>query len=353
MKFFLSFLVFCSVGVFGQNKPSYSWIDSKMAGIPVAATTSISGITDYIAANFKTDDERLRASFIWVASNINYDVATMETIDFSDSPEQKVLKTLKLRKGVCIHYAEVFDAIVKQLGFESKIVEGYTKQFGQVSSLSHAWNIVKSNGKWYFFDPTWAAGTVNKKVFTKKLNTSYFKTPPATMVLTHMPFDYLWQLSNAPISNRRFITGNPKSHLKISNFDCMATIESLNSKSEEIKLFEEIKRIEASEIISPLIESYWSTKKMELAGLRNNGAVEKMNAIIEESNAATALFNDFIFYRNKHFKPMSSDEALLAMITTPKEKVLTCQKKIESLGPVLESNKAMLLSFRKNLAELL
>lgn len=352
MRIITSFFILFSGFAFGQNKENYAAVDAKMAAIPVSETTTPKGISDYIAVNFKTEKDRLRASFYWVASNISYDVANMENIEFSDSSEQKVNKTLKNRKGVCIHYAEVFNTIVKQLGFEAYIVEGYTKQFGKVAALSHAWNVVKSEGKWWFFDSTWGAGSVNKGVFAKKLNNFYFKTPAAAMVATHMPFDYLWQLSSRPISNQSFITGRIIGNTAIGVFDFTSEIEKLKEKSGEIQLFEAIKRIEANGVITYLVESNWSTKKMELVNLRNNSAVEKLNAIIEESNTATALFNDFILYRNKQFKPMQSDDAIRAMILTPKEKVLACQKKLESLGPVLDSNKAMLLSFRKNLTEL-
>lgn len=353
MKNFLGFFIFWVGLLSGQSKENYTLIDAKMRLIPKSATTNSKDIADYISANFKSNNDRLRASFYWVASNISYDVANMETIDFTDNAEQKVAKTLQSRKGVCIHYAEVFDAIIKHLGFESRIIEGYTKQFGKISSLSHAWNIVKSDGKWLFIDPTWGAGTVDKKIFTKKLNNFYFKTPPTAMIATHMPYDYLWQLSNTPITNQSFRNGKADLNQKISPFDFISTIDNLKDKSEEIQLFEAIKRIEANGVISPLIETYWSSKKNELAGLRNNNAIEKLNAIVEESNAATAMFNDFIYYRNKHFKPMQSDETLLAMIMNPKEKVLACQKKLESLGPVSEANKSTVQAFRKNLSQLL
>ncbi|MFY8111097.1 MAG: transglutaminase domain-containing protein, partial [Flavobacterium sp.] len=161
-----------------------------MAKIPKASTKNPKSIADYIATNFKSENEKLRAVFFWVASNISYDVANMENIEFSDTSEQKIDKTLTSRKGVCIHYAELFNAIVSQLGFESEIIKGYTKQFGKVAALSHAWCVVKSEGKWWLFDPTWGAGSVNNGVFTKKLNNFYFKTPPKAMLETHMPFDY-------------------------------------------------------------------------------------------------------------------------------------------------------------------
>ncbi|MCZ8230524.1 transglutaminase domain-containing protein [Flavobacterium sp.] len=324
-----------------------------MAKIPKASTKNTKSIADYIATNFKSENEKLRATFFWVASNISYDVANMENIEFSDTSEQKIDKTLTTRKGVCIHYAELFNAIVSQLGFESEIIEGYTKQFGKVAALPHAWCAVKSDGKWLLFDPTWGAGSVNNGVFAKKLNNFYFKTPPKAMLETHMPFDYLWQLSRYPISNAEFISGKIIVNTAKPVFNFADEIEKLKQKSEEVKLFECISRVEANGVSTKLIKDYFENKKNELSGKRNNQAVEKLNLIVEESNAATAMFNDFIFYRNKKFKPTLSDDTIREMIAAPKAKVVKCQKDLDAIGTLNDSNRATLIAFRKNLSELL
>lgn len=346
-------LFFCALLTFGQTKDNFVLIDAKMAKIPKASTKNPKSIADYIATNFKSENEKLRAAFFWVASNISYDVANMENIEFSDTSEQKIDKTLTTRKGVCIHYAELFNAIVSQLGFESEIIKGYTKQFGKVAALSHAWCVVKSEGKWWLFDPTWGAGSVNNGVFTKKLNNFYFKTPPKAMLETHMPFDYLWQLSRYPISNAEFISGKVVVNPAKPVFNFADEIEKLKQKTDEIKLFECITRIEDNGLSTKLIKDYFENKKNELSGKRNNQAVEKLNLIVEESNAATAMFNDFIFYRNKKFKPTLSDDTIREMIAAPKAKVVKCQKDLDAIGTLNDSNRATLSAFRKNLTELL
>jgi hypothetical protein len=346
-------LFFCALLTFGQTKDNFVLIDAKMAKIPKASTKNTKSIADYIATNFKSENEKLRATFFWVASNISYDVANMENIEFSDTSEQKIDKTLTTRKGVCIHYAELFNAIVSQLGFESEIIEGYTKQFGKVAALPHAWCAVKSDGKWLLFDPTWGAGSVNNGVFAKKLNNFYFKTPPKAMLETHMPFDYLWQLSRYPISNAEFISGKIIVNTAKPVFNFADEIEKLKQKSEEVKLFECISRVEANGVSTKLIKDYFENKKNELSGKRNNQAVEKLNLIVEESNAATAMFNDFIFYRNKKFKPTLSDDTIREMIAAPKAKVVKCQKDLDAIGTLNDSNRATLIAFRKNLSELL
>jgi hypothetical protein len=65
------------------------------------------------------------------------------------------------------------------------------------------------------------------------------------------------------------------------------------------------------------------------------------------------MFNDFIFYRNKKFKPTLSDDTIREMIAAPKAKVVKCQKDLDGIGTLNDSNRATLTAFRKNLADLL
>jgi transglutaminase/protease-like cytokinesis protein 3 len=60
-----------------------------------------------------------------------------------------------------------FNDLAQKSGIQSYIIEGYTKQYGKVSSLAHAWTAAKINNKWYVFDPTWGAGYVNNGKFFK------------------------------------------------------------------------------------------------------------------------------------------------------------------------------------------
>jgi transglutaminase/protease-like cytokinesis protein 3 len=45
--------------------------------------------------------------------------------------------------------------------------------------------------------------------FIKKLNNAYFKVEPAQIIASHIPFDYLWQFLNYPITNGGFMKAKP------------------------------------------------------------------------------------------------------------------------------------------------
>ncbi len=226
------FLFFFSLVSIGQIKTSYAVVDAKMNAISGNSTSSINTIARYINANFKTDKDKIRAAFYWTASNISYDVANMFTVDLEETDHGKIAKTLKTKKGVCSHYASVFNTLVREIGIESYIISGYTKQMGKVDNLAHAWTAAKIDGSWYIFDPTWGAGYVDNGKFYKKLNNTYFKVQPAQIIASHIPFDYLWQFLNYPISNGEFYEGKTQVSKSQKYFDFEKEISKYNASSE-------------------------------------------------------------------------------------------------------------------------
>jgi transglutaminase-like putative cysteine protease len=145
-KISVLFLFFLSLLSFGQINTGYSLVDAKMNAIPSSSTASVGAIASYINANFKSDKDKIRAAFYWTASNISYDVANMFTVGFDETEQDKIAKTLQSKKGVCIHYASVFNALCKEMGIESYVISGYTKQNGKVGNLAHAWTAAKIDG---------------------------------------------------------------------------------------------------------------------------------------------------------------------------------------------------------------
>ena len=153
-------VLFCcfSLLTFGQENASYGLVDAKMNVIPANATVSTDAIVKFINANFKTENDKIRAAFYWTASNISYDVKNMMRQNPFETSQEKIENTLKTRKGVCIDYAEVFKDVLTKIGIETYIIDGYTKQNGKIATLAHSWTAARINNKWYLFDPTWGAG---------------------------------------------------------------------------------------------------------------------------------------------------------------------------------------------------
>jgi hypothetical protein len=350
---YLILSLFLSILSFGQINVGYALLDKQMSNIPKSSTNSTEAIANYINSNFKTDNDKIRAVFYWTATNISYDIANMYAVNFNETPQDKITKTLKTKKGVCIHYAEVFNEISNKIGIKSYIIKGYTKQNGKVGNLSHAWCAAKIDNKWYLFDPTWGSGYVNNGRFFKKLNDYYFKAEPSKLISSHIPFDYLWQFLNYPITNQEFYEGKTQINKSKRFFDFESEITKYNKLSESDKLFDSAARIEKNGVKNAMILERLEGKKKQLTSLRQNTNIEKLNSIVNDFNEAVILLNDFVHYRNNKFKPTFSDDEISSMIQTPKEKLVKCQDAIYTIGAVGNKNASNLASIKKSINDVL
>ncbi|WP_185965887.1 transglutaminase domain-containing protein [Flavobacterium sp. ZT3R18] len=352
MKVVFWFLMF-TVIAFGQTKVTYTLVDSKMDKIPHDLSTTTTGIAEYINTSFKSDNDKVRAAFYWAASNIRYDIENIESIDYKEISQDKIKNAVLTKKGVCIHYAEVFNDIAKRVGVKSYLIYGYTKQNGKIDILAHAWCAAKIDNTWWLFDPTWGAGYVDKKKFFKKINNLHYKVAPSQYIATHMPFDYLWQFLNYPVTNQEFIDGKTKLNKTKPNFDFATQIEEYDRLSDLDQARATLIRMEKNGIKNNLIREMTLSKKSEVDAVQNNEAMAKLQSISDDYNQAIAMFNDFIFYRNNKFKPALPDEAIKAMIETPKEKVVDCQKRIYAIGAYNDANIAAVKSLKNAIIDIL
>lgn len=351
MKYIIYLLFFQTI-LFSQVKSIYAPVEKQMRLIPEQQTKSVQEIASYIQANFKGEELQIKAAYFYVISYISYDVTYNFSTELFSSDEDFVTKTIATNKGVCIHYAKLFKAIVDKLGYQCQIVTGYTKQNNQISNLSHAWCAIKMQDKnWYIFDPTWDSGYVKNEKFVRNLVSKHFKMLPSAAIISHMPFDYLWQFTKEPISNREFYNGKLYDGKPKINFEYQIEIDKYLKLSEIDKAFESSERIQKNEILNDLILEEYNYKKNIFNTTRLNKNVEKFNEIVEEYNIAIVLLNDFIIYRNKEFTPSYADAILLEMIKTPKERLENVQKEFFVLGSIGKENASSYNSLRASISD--
>jgi hypothetical protein len=351
MKYIIYLLFFQTI-LFSQVKSIYAPVEKQMRLIPEQQTKSVQEIASYIQVNFKGEELQIKAAYFYVISSISYDVTYNFSTELFSSDEDFVTKTIATNKGVCIHYAKLFKAIVDKLGYQCQIVTGYTKQNNQISNLSHAWCAIKMQDKnWYIFDPTWDSGYVKNEKFVRNLVSKHFKMLPSAAIISHMPFDYLWQFTKEPISNREFYNGKLYDGKPKINFEYQIEIDKYLKLSEIDKAFESSERIQKNEILNDLILEEYNYKKNIFNTTRLNKNVEKFNEIVEEYNIAIVLLNDFIIYRNKEFTPSYADAILLEMIKTPKERLENVQKEFFVLGSIGKENASSYNSLRASISD--
>lgn len=127
----------------------------------------IQQLADELTMGLKTDEEKSRAIYKWVASNISYDTESY----FSDPTNPRYyssLETLRNKQALCSGYANLNAALHRSVGIEVRVVYGE----------GHAWNEVKISDRWQEQDPTYGSGglDMNNKSFIPQFNEQYFSS---------------------------------------------------------------------------------------------------------------------------------------------------------------------------------
>lgn len=350
---FLLFTLFPLV-IFSQNKTTaFDLVDAKMQEIPRDFCQTTTGISNYIAANFSEEKDRIRAAFFWTANNIYYDVANMLQQNPNETAQEKIDFALQNKKGVCMHYVEVFKSILTNMGFSPYIIQGHTKQNNRLDALSHVWCVLKIKNEWFAMDPTWAAGSVNNGIFVKKTNNRWYKVPMQKIILSHMPFDYLWQLQKFPITTTEFTNSYEIKKATSKPYDFETELSNYNTLSEAEQIKASLQRIEENGINNSLLLGFLEYKKKSLLLLEERKRIEKYAEIVTLFNEAVANLNDFVRYRNQLFKPEIPDNEILWRIENPKQKLVKCQELLDDLGDIGQHNQKIRADFEEKLEKTL
>lgn len=288
----------------------YLEIDKKALLIPDSLTKSTEAISSYINANFRLNQDKVRAAFIWVASNIRYDVPNMYAINYYEKKEDKIAKPLQTRQGICENYAVLFTDICQKIGIPGFVVEGYVKLSNQVSILSHAWSVARIDTSWYLFDPTWAAGYVSNGTFVPKINNAFYEANPSNFIQAHMPFDCLWQLLYYPVSFTDFNEGRVKENTSTTFFNFTDSIALYEKQSQSERDQASYIRIDNNGAKNAQVFN----RQLFIRQSIEDAKIDQYNEAVTDYNNATSNFNKFIRYRNKQFTPARHDVEIQAML---------------------------------------
>jgi len=336
----------------------YSAIDKKALLLPDSLTKTTEDIAGYIRLNFKTDHEKSRAIFIWVASNIQYDVDNMFAINFDEKTEEKISKPLKTRKGICENYAALFNDICSKVGLKSYVVVGYTRMNGDVNTIPHAWCAALIDSSLYLFDPTWGSGYVNDSKFYRKINNDYFKVNSSSLINSHMPFDYLWQFVNYPVTNQEFYEGKTQQNKSKPFFNFADSLKVYESLSHFQQLEAAARRVEKNGVKNSMIFDMLKHIKIEIENIKavaeyeiQSRNVNLYNLAVVDFNEGVNYYNDFIRYQNKQFTPLKSDQEIQSMIDSTDHKHKDAKVKLAGIEKPDANLALMCLQINKSLDE--
>lgn len=321
----------------------YATLDKKALQLPDSLTKTTTDIAGYITSNFKTDKEKIRAIFIWIATNIQYDIDNMFAINFYEKREEKINKPLKTRKGICENYAGLFNDVCSKAGIKSFVIEGYTKQNGFTDYIPHAWCAALIDSSWFMFDATWGSGYINNAKFYKKINNDYFMASPAVLIKSHIPFDCLWQFLNYPVTNQEFYEGKTFQNKSKPFFNYTDSITVYEKQSYIEQLTVSAGRIERNGVKNSLIYDRLQHIKLEIEQDRQTKIITLYNVAVNEYNDGVNLYNDFIQYRNKQFTPTKSDTEIQNMLDATDTKLTEAKKTLSEIkNPDINTSSAIL-----------
>ena len=294
----------------------YDAVDRKMQQIPDSLLHSTAGIGRYINANFKTEKEKVRAAFIWTASNIEYDVDRLSKLSMHKKEDDHITEPMKSHKGICENYASIFQDICTRVSIKSVVISGIVKQNGVVQNIPHAWCGARIDSVWFLFDPTWAAGYVSGSKFYKKINNAYYMVKPEVLIKTHYPFDPLWQFSSYPIHGNDFISGKDRPAKEKDFFCFQDTLAKYERQTEIQQLYSVLYRMNHNGGDHLLIEERKKYVHDEIDYIRNSRIVDNYNNAVLIFNKGVGLLNSFVNYRNHQFFPPKPDDAIRQMVDT-------------------------------------
>jgi hypothetical protein len=290
------FLFFISFAVFSQQK-DWDYVDQKIAQVPPSAEKSIPALSKWINTVFLAKPERVRAIHRWIALNLSYDFnSSIAELTKKENPEI-VASAFRTRKSVCGGYAGLMDSLFKLADIQSYVIDGYTIQEGKINPNPHAWVAAKIGEKWWIFDPTWSSGRLVNGSYEHEFDESYFMVPPEKMILSHIPFDPIWQFLEFP---QYFVNGKVlRTNIRYDFIDSIQLQQQLTNKEQ---ITNEIRRINETQTTNQAIAK-------RLSFLYNNLDVELYNENIKLYNKAIKIYNEavtkwdtYINFRNKHLE---------------------------------------------------
>lgn len=322
MKFCLLFLLIigCVLVTNGQRGSSF---------IPSAQTYSTAAIAGYVQDNFTTDRDKLEAIYSWVTANIHYDKDSMYNINWGVDEHTKAASTIRRRKGVCENFATVFTDIASKCGIPAFTITGYTNVSGNIKRAGHSWSAVQLDKEWLLCDPTWDAGNGNR--------TSWFLLPPAQFIDTHMPFDPLWQLLPQPLSQQDFINGRSAAKKNAVIWNVADSVDGFMQLDSLQQLEATSRRIKQAGINDEMTRVWRNYVDMKIAIVYGDQDMNYYNGAVADLNKATAIFNNFVTYRNNRFLPARPDVETAAMLNPIDKLLAAARKKIKHIGETVEN----------------
>jgi len=337
----ITFFLFSIASVFSTD---YAKIDKQALSVPKSLKT-VDQIARSLTHGLSSPVDKSRAIYFWVSHNIKYDLDLLSSKKEYTNTSEILDEVLRDRQGVCQHYAELFHAICEVSGVKSYVITGYTRQNEEIDKISHAWNAVLIDSKFYCIDATWASGHMENGKYRNEFDDRFFLVSPDEFIKTHMPFDPIWQFSDNPLSHKEFDKADFSDLKKSSDFNYADSIKVHMSLDPLEKLYRENRRIRQFGLTNPLIRNLVAFNQQSIISQKFNSAVGLFNKGVVD-------YNEYILAKNKQFNATTmKDEDILGMLLAARLKVESADDLISRLNPDQPELTRTIREMRNSIAE--
>lgn len=160
-----------------------------ISSIPPMAT-AVALAQSYLCRPYRSDVQRLRAIFTWVAERITWEE------DFEGEVDTR--RVIQTKRGCNQEIAVLVRDLCAAVGLHAEVVRGYLKAPGEVLDFetiahpNHWWNAVIVDGEWRIMDCSLAGPTNPKRSMYSSANGNvaenwWFLTRPMEVCYTHVP----------------------------------------------------------------------------------------------------------------------------------------------------------------------
>lgn len=170
--------------------------------------TSVTLATTYVCRPYRSDVQRLRAIFVWVAEQVNWEE------DFEGEVDTR--RVIQTRRGCAEEYAVLVHEMCAAIGIHSEIVRGYRKTPGEVPETSmmprsnHWWNAVLVDDEWRMMDCCLASPSNPRRGLYSNAGSGtaefwWFLTRPTELCWTHIPEHHAQQHICPPVAHETLL----------------------------------------------------------------------------------------------------------------------------------------------------
>ncbi|KAK4167983.1 hypothetical protein QBC43DRAFT_126650 [Cladorrhinum sp. PSN259] len=171
-------------------------------------TTAITLATTYVCRPYRSDVQRLRAIFTWVAEKICWEE------DFEGEVDTR--QVIATKRGCAEEYAVLVMEMCDAVGLPCEVVRGYLKAPGEIPEVNimprsnHWWNAVLVDNEWRFMDCCLASPSNPRRSLYSSHPSStadpwWFLTRPSELCWTHIPEHHAQQHMCPPVAHETLL----------------------------------------------------------------------------------------------------------------------------------------------------